>query len=145
MAQILLEQPDILLLDEPTNHLDLAAIEWLEDYLHNFKGTVLIVSYDCDFLNSVVNKILEIENGEIWVSKGNYDQYVRNKEEKIAQQFAEYQEQPKKKPKNQRIKLAVWWEPVPPYRKLRAEFLSNRSFSYLFSLFKSPNFIYLTV
>lgn len=96
MAQILLKQPDILLLDKPTNHLDLAAIERLEDYLHNFKGTVLIVSYDCAFLNRVVNKILEIENGEIWVSKGNYVQYVRNKEEKIAQQFAEYQEQQKK-------------------------------------------------
>lgn len=56
ITQLLLKQPDILLLDEPTNHLDLAAIEWLEDYLHYFKGTVLIVSHDYAFLNSVVNK-----------------------------------------------------------------------------------------
>ncbi|WP_256467901.1 ABC-F family ATP-binding cassette domain-containing protein [Rummeliibacillus sp. G93] len=104
LAQILLKQPNILLLDEPTNHLDLAAIEWLEDYLNYFKGTVLIVSHDRAFLNNVVNKILEIEDGEIWVSKGNYDQYVRNKEAKIAQQFAEYQEQQKK---IQKIKEAI--------------------------------------
>lgn len=104
LAQVLLTQPDILLLDEPTNHLDLAAIEWLEDYLQYFKGTVIVVSHDRAFLNRVVDKVFEIEDGDIWVSKGNYDQYVQNKEAKIGQQFAEYQEQQKK---IQKIKEAI--------------------------------------
>ena len=104
LGQILLQQPDILLLDEPTNHLDLAAIEWLEDYLHYFKGTVIVISHDRAFLNRIVQKVFEIEDGDIWVSKGNYDQYVQNKEAKIAQQFADYQEQQKK---IQKIKEAI--------------------------------------
>lgn len=127
LAQILLKQPDILLLDEPTNHLDLAAIEWLEDYLHYFKGTVIVISHDRTFLNRIVQKVVEIEDGVIWVSKGNYDQYVQNKEAKIAQQFAQYQEQQKK---IQKIKEAIrrlrQWanEASPPnpdlYRKAKA-------------------------
>lgn len=127
LAQILLKQPDILLLDEPTNHLDLAAIEWLEDYLHYFKGTVIVISHDRTFLNRIVQKVVEIEDGEIWVSKGNYDQYIQNKEAKIVQQFAQYQEQQKK---IQKIKEAIrrlrQWanEASPPnpdlYRKAKA-------------------------
>ncbi|WP_274309783.1 ribosomal protection-like ABC-F family protein [Solibacillus daqui] len=104
LAQILLQQPSILLLDEPTNHLDLAATEWLEDYLHYFKGTVIVISHDRMFLNNIVQYVAEIEDGEIWVSKGNYDQYLQNKEAKIAQQFADYEEQQKK---IQKIKEAI--------------------------------------
>ncbi|MGN7476426.1 ribosomal protection-like ABC-F family protein [Solibacillus silvestris] len=104
LAQILLEQPDILLLDEPTNHLDLAAIEWLEDYLLYFKGAVVVISHDRMFLNRIVQHVAEIEDGEIWMNKGNYDQYLQNKEAKIAQQFAVYQEQQKK---IQKIKEAI--------------------------------------
>lgn len=96
LGQILLREPDILLLDEPTNHLDLEAIEWLEDYLRYFKGTIVTVSHDRMFLNHVVNRVIEIEDGDVWFSKGNYDQYVQNKEAKIAQQFAHYEEQQKK-------------------------------------------------
>lgn len=126
LAQILLKQPDILLLDEPTNHLDLAAIEWLEDYLHYFKGTVVMISHDRAFLNRVVEKVFEIEDGDIWVSKGNYDQYVHNKEAKVAQQFAEYEEQQKKiqKMKEAIRRLRQWAnEASPPnpdlYRKAK--------------------------
>ncbi len=116
LGQILLKQPDILLLDEPTNHLDLAAIEWLEDYLHYFKGTVIVVSHDRAFLNRIVQKVFEIEDGDIWVSKGNYDQYVQNKEGKIAQQFAEYQEQQKKiqKMKEAIRRLRQWANEASP-------------------------------
>ncbi|HEY4623710.1 MAG TPA: ATP-binding cassette domain-containing protein, partial [Solibacillus sp.] len=85
LAQILLQQPDILLLDEPTNHLDLAATEWLEDYLYYFKGTVIVISHDRMFLNNTVQYVAEIEDGDIWMSKGNYDQYLQNKEAKLAQ------------------------------------------------------------
>jgi ATP-binding cassette, subfamily F, member 3 len=116
LAQILLKQPDILLLDEPTNHLDLAAIEWLEDYLHYFKGTVIVISHDRAFLNHVVGKVIELEDGELWVSKGNYDQYIQNKEAKIAQQFAEYQEQQKKiqKMKEAIRRLRQWANEASP-------------------------------
>lgn len=96
LAQILLQQPDILLLDEPTNHLDLAATQWLEDYLQYFKGTVVVISHDRMFLNKTVQYVAEIKDGQIWKSKGNYDQYIKNKEAKIAQQFAAYEEQQKR-------------------------------------------------
>lgn len=104
LAQLLLQQPDILLLDEPTNHLDVAAIEWLEDYLHYFKGAVVVISHDRMFLNHIAQQVVEMEDGELWVSKGNYDDYIRNKEAKLAQQFAAYQEQQKK---IQKIKEAI--------------------------------------
>ena len=111
-----MKQPDILLLDEPTNHLDLAAIEWLEDYLHYFKGTVIVISHDRMFLNHVVGKVIELEDGELWVSKGNYDEYIQNKEAKIAQQFAEYQEQQKKiqKMKEAIRRLRQWANEASP-------------------------------
>lgn len=104
LAHIILQQPSILLLDEPTNHLDLAAIEWLENYIHYFKGTVIMISHDRQFLNNTAQKVFEMEDGEIWVSIGNYDAYLRNKELKIEQQFAAYQEQQKK---IQKIKEAI--------------------------------------
>ncbi|WP_413366947.1 ribosomal protection-like ABC-F family protein [Lysinibacillus sp. 3P01SB] len=126
LAHIILQQPSILLLDEPTNHLDLAAIEWLENYIHYFKGTVMIISHDRQFLNNTAQKVLEIEDGEIWVSIGNYDAYLRNKELKVEQQFAAYQEQQKKiqKIKESIRRLRQWAnEASPPnpdlYRKAK--------------------------
>lgn len=126
LAHIILQQPSILLLDEPTNHLDLAAIEWLENYIHYFKGTVMIISHDRQFLNNVAQKVFEIEDGEIWVSIGNYDAYLRNKELKVEQQFAAYQEQQKKiqKIKESIRRLRQWAnEATPPnpdlYRKAK--------------------------
>ncbi|BAK17059.1 ATPase component of ABC transporters with duplicated ATPase domains [Solibacillus silvestris StLB046] len=126
LAQILLQQPDILLLDEPTNHLDLAATQWLEDYLQYFRGTVVVISHDRMFLNKIVQYVAEIEDGQIWVSKGNYDQYINNKEAKIAQQFAAYEEQQKKiqKMKEAIRRLRQWAnEASPPnpdlYRKAK--------------------------
>lgn len=96
LGQILLLNPDILLLDEPTNHLDLHAIEWLEGYLQQFKGTIVIVSHDREFMNKAVNKIIEIEDGQAWVSHGNYDDFLKAKEKKFVREFAEYEEQQKK-------------------------------------------------
>ena len=104
LAHIILQKPNILLLDEPTNHLDLAAIEWLENYINFFSGTVIVISHDRQFINQVAHKVLEIDDGEIWVSQGNYDTYIRNKELKVEQQFAAYQEQQKK---IQKIKEAI--------------------------------------
>ena len=126
LAQMILRNPDILLLDEPTNHLDLAAIEWLEQYIRHFAGTVVIISHDRQFLNAVVQKVFEIEDGAIWESKGNYDDFVRNKELKIEQQFAQYEEQQKKiKKMKEAIRRLRQWanEASPPnpdlYRKAK--------------------------
>ncbi|MBP2256980.1 ATPase subunit of ABC transporter with duplicated ATPase domains [Virgibacillus campisalis] len=65
LALILLKNPDFLLLDEPTNQLDLIAVEWLEDFLQSYKGTIIVISHDRYFLDEVVNKVLDLEDGEI--------------------------------------------------------------------------------
>lgn len=79
LAKVLLEEPDILMLDEPTNHLDIAAVEWLEDYLKNYKKCLLIISHDRYFLNSVTNKTIEIENKTSTFYNTNYSGYVKQK------------------------------------------------------------------
>jgi len=79
LAKILLAQPDLLLLDEPTNHLDLPSIEWIEEYLDNYEGTVVIVSHDRFFLDRVVNKIADISNSKITTYTGNYTFYLEAK------------------------------------------------------------------
>ena len=67
LARMLLEQPDLLMLDEPTNHLDLPSIEWLENYLQTYQGTVIVVSHDKFFLNKMVTKIVEVTNQKLYV------------------------------------------------------------------------------
>ncbi|ERI93684.1 ABC transporter, ATP-binding protein [Clostridiales bacterium oral taxon 876 str. F0540] len=96
LGKLLIDNPDILLLDEPTNHLDMDSIEWLEGYLKNYKGIVIIVSHDRYFLDNVVNKIIEIEDMECITYKGNYSSYVAQKEENLRIQFENYREQQKK-------------------------------------------------
>ncbi|TGE30991.1 ribosomal protection-like ABC-F family protein [Desulfosporosinus sp. Sb-LF] len=96
LAKILLEQPDILLLDEPSNHLDLEAIEWLEDFLKEYKGSVLVVSHDRYFLDSVVNKIVELEFNRAVPYPGNYSYYVVEKERRFLVDYKMYQNQQKK-------------------------------------------------
>ncbi|TSI06241.1 ribosomal protection-like ABC-F family protein [Lysinibacillus sp. BW-2-10] len=126
LAQIILQQPTILLLDEPTNHLDLAAIQWLENYISYYSGTVVVISHDRQFLNQVAHKVYEIEEKEMWVSNGNYDTYLQNKQLKVEQQFADYKEQQKKVQKiKESIKRLRQWanEASPPnpdlYRKAK--------------------------
>ncbi len=80
LAKILLGKPDLLLLDEPTNHLDLPSIEWMEDYLDTYEGTVVIVSHDRFFLDRIVNKIAEISDSKITTYPGNYSFYMESKE-----------------------------------------------------------------
>jgi ATP-binding cassette, subfamily F, member 3 len=80
LCKLLLTKPDILLLDEPTNHLDLEAIEWLEDYLKNYKGTVILISHDRYFLDSVTSITMELINGHINLYKGNYTKFIKLKE-----------------------------------------------------------------
>src|SRR6187401_1569612 len=79
LAKMILQQPDLLLMDEPTNHLDLPSIEWLEKYLLNYPGSVVIVSHDKYFLNRMVTKIVELYQQQLHIYSGNYDYYEREK------------------------------------------------------------------
>ena len=93
LAKILLGAPDVLLLDEPTNHLDIESIEWLEDYLKAFRGSLLLVSHDRKFLDNVTNRTVEIMLGHIYDYKVPYSQYVELRKERMAQQTAAYENQ----------------------------------------------------
>lgn len=95
LAALLLRRPDILLLDEPTNHLDMGAAEWLESFLKEYPGTVLAVSHDRAFLDAVVTGIVELEDGEAFPYPTDFTGYRIEKEKRLLQQFAEYQEQRK--------------------------------------------------
>jgi len=96
LAYMLLQKPDLLLLDEPTNHLDLFAVEWLEKFLKEYNGTVMVISHDRYFLDEVVTKIFDLEDGEIHVYHTNYSRFVEEKEERLLHEFQAYQEQQKK-------------------------------------------------
>ena len=93
LAKILLSKPDVLLLDEPTNHLDIESIEWFEDYLKAFRGSVLLVSHDRKFLDNVTSRTAEILLGHINDYKVPYSQYVTLRAERLAQQTAAYENQ----------------------------------------------------
>ena len=90
LAKLLLEEPDIILLDEPTNHLDLRSIEWLESYLLNYKGAVIIVSHDRYFLDKIVSKVIDIENGNVQMYLGNYTDFSNKKQMLLDAKMKEY-------------------------------------------------------
>lgn len=93
LGKLLLTKPDILLLDEPTNHLDMSSIRWLETYLMNYNGAVLIVSHDRYFLNRVVTKVIEIELGTITCFQGNYSDFAEKKQKVREARVREYMKQ----------------------------------------------------
>jgi ATP-binding cassette subfamily F protein 3 len=93
LARLILEDTDILLLDEPTNHLDLRATEWLEEYLEKFKGTVLTVSHDRYFLDKVVDRIIEIQEGKAEFYSGNYSFYAVEKERRYEEKLKQYEKE----------------------------------------------------
>ena len=93
LARLILEDTDILLLDEPTNHLDLKATEWLEEYLDKFKGTVLAVSHDRWFLDRVVDRVIEIQEGKAEFYSGNYSFYVVEKERRYQEKLKQYEKE----------------------------------------------------
>jgi ATP-binding cassette subfamily F protein 3 len=88
LSKILLLNPDVLLMDEPTNHLDLESIVWLESWLSQFKGSLLMTSHDRDFMNRLVSKIVEVAYQKITVYSGNYDYYVKEKDIRMEQLIA---------------------------------------------------------
>ena len=95
LASIILRKPTILLLDEPTNHLDISTLEWLEDFLNKYNGTILVVSHDRYFLDKVTNKTILIENGKEIIFNGNYSKYLVENEERVEREFREYKDQQK--------------------------------------------------
>ena len=93
LARIMLREPDLLMLDEPTNHLDLPSIQWIEEYLQRYRGTVIVVSHDRWFLDRIVNKIAEVANQRITLYTGNFSDYLQQKAERIELQDAQYRNQ----------------------------------------------------
>jgi ATPase subunit of ABC transporter with duplicated ATPase domains len=103
MARVLLGRPDVLLMDEPTNHLDIESIVWLERFLKSRSGALLMTSHDREFMNRVVSKIAEIDDGEIAMYSGNYDFYEREREIREANREAAYARQQAMLAKEQRF------------------------------------------
>lgn len=95
LARALMCRSDILLLDEPTNHLDLDAVLWLEDHLKSYDGTLLLISHDRDFLDSVINQVLHISRHQISIYNGNYSSYEKYRSQQLALQQAGYEKQQK--------------------------------------------------
>lgn len=93
LAKLVLTRPDLLILDEPTNHLDIAATEWLEGFLKDYDGAVLLVSHDRYFLDAVTDTIVELENQRLTIYKGNYSHFRRQKEENVLRQQELYAQQ----------------------------------------------------
>jgi ATPase subunit of ABC transporter with duplicated ATPase domains len=96
LGRILLNNTNVLLLDEPTNHLDIASTEWIEGFLTQYKGTVIVITHDRYFLDTVVNRIIEINDGKAELFQGNYSYYVDEKEARYLQQLAQYEQEQKK-------------------------------------------------
>ena len=93
LGKLLLTRPDIILLDEPTNHLDMDSIRWLEGFLANYKGAVLVISHDRYFLDKVVTKVIDLDHGKAVTYRGNYTAYTAKKEALIEAQMREYENQ----------------------------------------------------
>lgn len=93
LARLLLEKTDILLLDEPTNHLDLNSVEWLEQYIHAFKGTVLAISHDRYFIDQVADRVIEITEGHAEFYSGNYSFYMDEKQARFDLQLKQYEQE----------------------------------------------------
>lgn len=93
LARLLTQEPDLLMLDEPTNHLDLEALLWFQDYLQNYPGAILVISHDREFLNSLVGGIVEIRMSKLLRYRGNYDEYLVQRDAAEAQLIAAYKNQ----------------------------------------------------
>ncbi|MFO7888340.1 MAG: ABC-F family ATP-binding cassette domain-containing protein [Eubacteriales bacterium] len=108
LGKVLLEEPDLLLLDEPTNHLDMSSVEWLQGYLADYKGAVILISHDRYFLDSIAEKIIEITPDEAQIYYGNYSYYVVEKERRFLEAYKHY--------KNQQRKINNMEEQIKRYR-----------------------------
>src|SRR5438874_5129722 len=87
LARLLVMEPDLLLLDEPTNHLDLESLQWFQEYLKNYPGAIVMISHDREFLNQLVDSIVEISHSKLVRYRGNWDNYVEQKAAREEQQL----------------------------------------------------------
>ena len=117
LAQILIEDPDVLILDEPTNHLDLEMIEWLEVYLKQSNSTLLMVTHDRYFLESICGTILELDDNQLYRYAGNYSYYLEKKQERIENQKSQIA-----KAKNLFTKELAWMRSTPQARTGKAKY-----------------------
>lgn len=117
LARVILEEPELIILDEPTNHLDIEIIEWLEDYLKRSRVTLLMVTHDRYFLDRVCNKIIEIDNRQIYSYDGNYNYYLRRRQERIEAMTAELA-----KVKNTLRREQEWMSRQPQARAGKAKY-----------------------
>ena len=117
LARLIFENPDLIILDEPTNHLDIEIIEWLENYLTRSRITLLMVTHDRYFLDRVCNKIIEIDNKQIYTYDGNYDYYLRRRKERIEAMAAELA-----KVKNTLRREQEWMSRQPQARAGKAKY-----------------------
>lgn len=124
IAAILAETPDFLVLDEPTNHLDIDAIEVLENYLSRSRCTLLMVTHDRYFLDKVCNTILELDNGSLYLYRGNYEQYLEKRDERIANFRAETD-----KVRNILRRELEWMRSTPQARTGKARYRINAFYS----------------
>ena len=95
LAKLVLTRPDLLILDEPTNHLDIEAVEWLETFLKEYAGAVILVSHDRTFLDAVVDTIADLDNGKLTLYRGNYTQFRQQKQERLDRQHEQWKQQQK--------------------------------------------------
>lgn len=117
IARLILEEPHLVILDEPTNHLDIEIIEWLENYLTRSRVTLLMVTHDRYFLDRICNKIIEIDNKQIYTYEGNYDYYLRRRRERIEAMSAELA-----KVKNTLRREQEWMSRQPQARAGKAKY-----------------------
>lgn len=117
IARVILENPDLIILDEPTNHLDIEIIEWLENYLTRSRVTLLMVTHDRYFLDRICNKIIEIDNKQIYTYEGNYEYYLRRRRERIEAMAAELA-----KVKNTLRREQEWMSRQPQARAGKAKY-----------------------
>lgn len=117
LARVILEEPELIILDEPTNHLDIEIIEWLEEYLKRSRVTLLMVTHDRYFLDRICNKIIEIDNQQIYSYDGNYDYYLRRRRERIEAMAAELA-----KVKNTLRREQEWMSRQPQARAGKAKY-----------------------
>ncbi len=117
LARVILQEPDLIILDEPTNHLDIEIIEWLENYLKRSRVTLLMVTHDRYFLDRVCNKIIEIDNSQIYTYDGNYNYYLRRRRERIEAMASELA-----KVKNTLRREQEWMSRQPQARAGKAKY-----------------------